>query len=52
MSHVKCLVEECKYHDNHICQASSIEVRSSGNVTSVNNSDNTACDTFVPLDAQ
>ena len=48
MSHVKCLVEECKYHNNNVCQASSIEVRSSGDATSVSNSDNTACSTFIP----
>ena len=47
MSHVKCMVEECKYHENNVCQASSIEVRSSG-TKNVQNSDNTACSTFIP----
>ena len=47
MSHVKCLVEECRFNTNDVCQADRIEVRSSG-TKDVQNSDNTACSTFIP----
>ncbi|MGI6684417.1 MAG: DUF1540 domain-containing protein [Bacillota bacterium] len=32
MSKIKCVVEECKYNKNQICQAGEIEVRSSGSI--------------------
>ncbi len=47
MSKIKCVVEECKYNKNQVCQAGEIEVRSSGSM-SVMTSDGTACETFTP----
>lgn len=46
MSEIKCVVEECKYNNNKVCQAQGIEVRSSGDM-SVETSDGTACETFA-----
>ncbi|WP_083755119.1 DUF1540 domain-containing protein [Desulforamulus reducens] len=43
----KCLCEECQYNSNHECQAESIEVRSSGDM-SVQSTDGTCCNTFTP----
>lgn len=44
---IKCVVEECAYNQNKLCNAEEIEVRSSGDM-SVNTSDGTACETFKP----
>lgn len=49
MGKIKCVVEECKYNKQQICQAGNIEVRSSGDM-SVSTSDGTACETFAPRD--
>ncbi|MEG6615858.1 DUF1540 domain-containing protein [Peptococcaceae bacterium 1198_IL3148] len=43
----KCMVEECKYNNNHQCYAEGIEVRSSGTM-SVSDSQSTCCQTFEP----
>ncbi|ACB84436.1 DUF1540 domain-containing protein [Natranaerobius thermophilus] len=48
MSDIKCQVEECYYNENYMCGASSIKVRSSVTNNVVNNTDDTACETFVP----
>lgn len=42
---VKCLVEECVFHDEHDCVAQSIEVRSNGNDI-VGTDKGTLCATF------
>lgn len=47
---IKCMVEECVYNDNYVCQAEEIEVRSSSKNRVVNSSDGTACETFKPKD--
>ncbi|MCL4441362.1 MAG: DUF1540 domain-containing protein [Firmicutes bacterium] len=44
---IKCVVEECHFNENMICNADAIEVRSSGD-RSVETSDGTACSTFKP----
>lgn len=44
---VKCVVEECEFNQNNLCNAEDIEVRSSGDL-SVKSSDGTACETFKP----
>ena len=44
---IKCVVEECVYNQDKLCQADSIEVRSSGDMA-VATSDGTACETFKP----
>ncbi len=49
MGKIKCVVEECKYNKQQMCQAEEIEVRSSGTM-SVADSDGTACETFAPRD--
>ncbi|OWZ83198.1 DUF1540 domain-containing protein [Natranaerobius trueperi] len=48
MSQIKCKVEECYYNDNYVCGASSIEVKSSVTNNIVNDTRDTACETFVP----
>lgn len=44
---IKCVVEECQYNQNRLCQADSIEVCSSGDKM-VETTDGTACSTFKP----
>lgn len=44
---IKCVVEECQYNKNKLCQAEAIEVQSSGDKM-VETSDGTACATFTP----
>lgn len=48
---IKCVVEECVYNQNKMCNADSIEVRSSGDM-SVSTSDGTACETFKPQEIE
>jgi len=48
---IKCMVEECAYNDNYLCNAEEIEVRSSGKNRVVNSTDGTACETFKRKDA-
>lgn len=48
---VKCVVEECVYNQNKLCQADEIEVRSSGDMA-VSTSDGTACETFKNQELQ
>jgi hypothetical protein len=45
MSKVKCMVEECHYNSSYLCDASEIEVRSSG-TNSVHQPEQTECRTF------
>ncbi len=47
MSKIKCLVEECHYYANDLCEASEIEVRSCCNSKNVKTSSDTECKTFV-----
>lgn len=47
MGEIKCLVEECRYNRNQICQAGGIEVASSGDMK-VSSSPGTQCSTFEP----
>lgn len=49
LAKIRCVVEECLFNEDHICQAEEIEVRSSGTM-SVINSEGTACETFIPRD--
>ncbi|MBO8170143.1 MAG: DUF1540 domain-containing protein [Thermoanaerobacteraceae bacterium] len=42
---IKCMVEECTYNKNNVCDAETIEVASSMG-REVNDSDGTACKTF------
>ena len=44
---IKCMVEECNYNKNKLCNAETIEVFSSMG-RRVNSSDGTACKTFQP----
>ncbi len=45
---IKCLVEECTYNKNQMCNAGDIQVSSSGDMR-VNTSEGTCCHTFRPL---
>lgn len=47
MSRIKCLVEECRYNSDYLCDAEQIEVCSCGSEKSVRHSDETACRTFT-----
>lgn len=51
MSEVKCKVEECYYNQNQLCVASAIEVKSSVTNNVVSNTDETACETFMPKES-
>ena len=44
---IKCVVEECHFNENMVCNAEGIEVCSSGD-KNVETSDGTACSTFKP----
>ncbi|GAV22598.1 DUF1540 domain-containing protein [Carboxydothermus pertinax] len=46
MAQISCRVEECRYWENDVCTANSIQVRSSG-TRKVSTSDDTACETFI-----
>lgn len=43
---VKCGVDTCKYHDNHMCVANDIEVNIIGD-SKAKSSDGTCCTTFI-----
>jgi len=45
---IKCVVEECTYNQSKMCNADSVEVRSSGD-KKVETTDGTACNTFKPM---
>lgn len=45
MTGVKCMCEECHYNKNYKCNASNIEVKSSGD-NKVHSSEGTRCNTF------
>ena len=47
MSRIKCLVEECRYNSDCLCDAEEIEVCSCGSERNVRHSDETACRTFT-----
>ncbi|UMZ73687.1 DUF1540 domain-containing protein [Natranaerofaba carboxydovora] len=48
MSQIRCRVEECYYNEYQMCAAPEIEVKSSTTNNVVNNTDETACETFIP----
>lgn len=48
---IKCVVEECHYNQDKMCNADSIEVRSSGDLK-VETTDGTACSTFKPMEME
>ncbi|QGT98615.1 hypothetical protein SYNTR_0022 [Candidatus Syntrophocurvum alkaliphilum] len=48
MSEIKCKVEECHYNQSEWCLASTIEVKSRVKDHMVSNTDDTACETFMP----
>lgn len=47
MASIKCAVEECMYQENTVCNAPSIEVRTSRGRRAAA-SDDTCCETFKP----